>query len=205
MVTMKQMKNLSGMILHPVKTSRKLLLGTPLNLSLISLAGFLLSLGVTQWINRLPSIKGETAFFARFFLSECAYLLLAIFIYSSVVHLTADLLKGAGRGVNLFLLFVISLLPLWLMAPAALIFSLLLPLQPVFTTILSGLVLWSVCLVIISIREIYRFSTAKAVLALLIPLGIAFFLGVTLALTGLPGCIQYIVNLLQIMVAGISA
>jgi len=202
---MKQLKNLSGMILHPAKTTRKLLLGTPMNLSFVSLAGILLSLGITQWLDRLPSITNEPVFFIRLFLSECAFILLFLFIYTSIIHLTADLLKGAGRGVNLFLLTIISFLPFWLMAPAALVFSLLLPIPMVLTAIIAGLSIWSLCLLIVSIREIYRFSTGKAVLTLLVPLGIAVLLSLTLTLTGLPGCIQYLGNLVRSIAANIGA
>ncbi|MBN1356071.1 YIP1 family protein [bacterium] len=169
---MKHLRNIKGILLNPVRTIRKLLLGTPIVFSLIVLAGFLLSMVLTQWITRFPLAPGEAAFIMKTFAPQCVLLLVVLFLGTALIHLTADLLNGAGRGLNLFLLSLISLLPFWFAAPLALLFDWLIPAGVFLTGFLLSLGLWSLSLFLIAIREIYRFNIRKAFLTLFIPAAI---------------------------------
>lgn len=82
-------------------------------------------------------------------------------------HFIAELLKGRGNIISLFLLLNFSLAPLLLLVPAAIIGRFLGTGFNCFAA--AGLFGWSVYLVVLSIKTLYNFSPAKSLLVIFSP------------------------------------
>ena len=99
--------------------------------------------------------------------------LIATALFSGVVHLVGKLLGGSGTFAGLFVGVAFASVPSAIGLPAA-----LLPLVIGSAGgTLSGLVqlcvgVWSIVLVVIAVRENYDFTTGRAVVALLVPVGV---------------------------------
>ena len=193
----KMIKQLNGMIFHPVNTIRKILLNQPARLAVTVFCGFLLSAGLAQWITHFRPVSNGTMALATFYLSELISILAVVFLMSSLFHLTADLLGGAGRGINLFFLSLISLLPLWLSGPLSLLFRLLLH-QDATYAFLNGLLLfWSFLLFLVSVKELYRFTFPKAVAVVLMPLTIIAVVSAAFTIWGLNSFLEYTLSIID--------
>ncbi|MBN1384224.1 MAG: YIP1 family protein [Elusimicrobia bacterium] len=93
--------------------------------------------------------------------------LLFLAAFSCEFHFVAELLKGRGNIISLFILLNFSLAPLLLLIPSAIIGKFI---GPVFNCLATMILFaWSIYLVINSIKILYSFSTAKSVFVVLSP------------------------------------
>jgi hypothetical protein len=173
----KILDHLFGMITHPAKTTRSILLGKPFTLSSIVFVGFLVSLLTSQWFQHNMVWMNRPMSFFEIVPLEIISIVAVLVVGSSLFHLTADFLGGGGRGMNLFFLIQISLLPLWLYGMLNILFSLLLKMQLLSNIAAAVLFFWSLVLMIISIRELYRFTIFRACVTIFLPLLFVFAIG----------------------------
>lgn len=158
-----------SLIAHPGNTFRRLTLVQPCPSALLVLLLFIISILGHEWTSQADVYRGN---WEAFMLESFALILISvtgILILSAVVHLSADLLGGAGRGQTLMFFLMLSLLPLCLSGPAAFLLRSVFSMNGLYTIVLALLAIWSACFAIISIRELYRFTFARAVVALVAP------------------------------------
>ncbi|PKM82291.1 MAG: hypothetical protein CVU88_03395 [Firmicutes bacterium HGW-Firmicutes-13] len=91
-------------------------------------------------------------------------------IWTSILHLTADILGGQNRSYRLGAVIGYGQLPYVFMAPVSLL-SQYLPFDLIGIASLV-LFLWSLVLKIVGLRETYGFSTSKAILSYFLPVGV---------------------------------
>ena len=101
-------------------------------------------------------------------------------ILTAICHVVALVLGGKGGYWGLFCGFAFAALPGIFAAPLAVI-----ALLPVVGALLFGLgslgiMVWSIVLIILAVRENYLVSTGRAILILLLPIVILFLLPVLL-------------------------
>ncbi|HAG08923.1 MAG TPA: YIP1 family protein [Desulfotomaculum sp.] len=116
------------------------------------------------------------------------------FVYSGVLHLVATLLGGRGYAQGVFAVTGLAILPSLFIVPLNLLFYwIMTPSFTIIVTLLSLLIyVWGIILVIIGLREVYNFSTGKALLVLFLPLiAIIFFAIATLII--LAGCLPSLI------------
>lgn len=156
---------------------------------------FFLSLFIPLWALYFGLQEAGMSTMIHFFMGfKIVSGMLMWFIGSAVWHLIAELFGGRGTGVGLFVTLgfahfpQVFIVPLW-------VFAALLPtdLKTIVMAVAALAILgWSFFLIITAMKEVYQFSTAKAVLVIATPLlvmivvcGIAFsFIGS--ALTQIP-------------------
>jgi hypothetical protein len=182
----KLMTNLLGLMIKPTRTIRTLLLSNPAKLGWFVFIVFLASVFLRKfvmaldiWITRIPSFLVTLPL-------EAALWMFSLLLFTAILHLTADLLGGAGRGASLFFLLMSSTLPLCLIGPSSLLITALLQQPKIDFIITSILALWSICLVFLSIRELYRLSFQKSVAILILPF-LMFALILGLVWINIPG------------------
>lgn len=99
-------------------------------------------------------------------------------VASLAFHGMAKSLEGWASYVEMVSAFIFALLPLALLAPAA-----LLRLLPggggglLFLLACSAIAGWTVYLIFLSVRESHRFSGLQAILAILVPMALAIVVG----------------------------
>jgi len=94
------------------------------------------------------------------------------FVMAGLLHLLAELLGGRGVARGVFVVYGVAGLPAVFMIPVDIILALIQAGSAVlfFSGLLSlGIFIWSVVLLIIGVREVHRFSTGRATLAVLMP------------------------------------
>lgn len=91
-------------------------------------------------------------------------------IWTSILHLTADILGGRNRSYRLGAVLGYGQLPYIFMAPVSLL-SEYTPFNLIGLASVA-LFLWSLVLKIIGLRETYDFSTPKAVISYILPAGV---------------------------------
>ncbi len=170
--------NLWGLVIHPVKTMRMLLLGKPFWLAQVVVLGVFISLFSAQFILNFDAFHAQPSSFFSLIPLEIVSLVVTIFTLSAIWHLTADMLGGAGRGLNLLLLIVISMLPMWLVGIFSFLFILISDIPLMYQISVGAVSIWSVILMIVSMRELYRFSHGRAVFTFMLP--IIIMVGITL-------------------------
>ena len=109
------------------------------------------------------------------------------FMGAAVWHLIAEFFGGKGTALGLFSTLGFAHFPHLLIVPLW-VFAALMPAN-VKTTIMVvsvfGILLWSCFLMIVGLKEVYQFSTAKAVLVLVTPiLAILFLFGAAFTFVG---------------------
>lgn len=109
--------------------------------------------------------------------------LLGLVIGAAFYHFVAFLLGGRSTYGGMFSAMAFSSLPGIFAAPLALL-SVLLGLAGSFLSGLGGfgLGIWTIALLVISIRENYQFSTGRAIVAFLIPFLVALGLALLVAI-----------------------
>lgn len=94
------------------------------------------------------------------------------FFMAGLLHLLAELLGGRGDARGVFVVYGVAGLPAVFMFPVDIILALFRAGSAVlfFSGLLGlGVFVWSVVLLIIGVREVHRFSTGRATLAVLMP------------------------------------
>jgi hypothetical protein len=106
--------------------------------------------------------------------------IVSLVIFTAIAHLVASLLGGKGNYWGLFSGFGFAGLPYIFAAPLAVIG--LLPMVGTPLSVLGnfGIIVWSIVLNILAVRENYLVSTGRAILILLLPIVILFLLSVLL-------------------------
>ncbi len=160
---------LFGILFNPPKSIRMILLGKPLFPALISFSGFLISIFISQLLHIFSSGPPDSQALLFLFGFEIIGILFLIFLFSALFHLTADILGGGGRGINLFYFSLISLLPLWFRAVSTYLFEIVLSSPKADFWITIFLAAWSLIIFILCIGELYRFSFVKALVTFIIP------------------------------------
>ncbi|MBE3587362.1 MAG: YIP1 family protein [Thermoanaerobacteraceae bacterium] len=118
------------------------------------------------------------------------------FVFSALFHLTAGLLGGQGRPVGVLTVTALAALPSLIMVPVDMLLMLSGARGAVFTAItaLLGLLVlvWSVVLVVMGMKEVHRFSTARAMGAVLLPPAVFILTGVIFLAIFLAGLSTFI-------------
>ena len=161
---------------NPLEAIDRIIIEKPVWLSLVIFFLANLCLAVS---GSVMSDNSESGFLLRFILFTPINLVMLI-ISAAVFHLTAELLKGRGSATSLFVLLNFSLAPILLNIPVAL-------LSGIIGRSISGLAVflifvWCAAIAVVSIKKIYSFSTARAVITALSP---AIYLFILFAGTGI--------------------
>jgi len=115
--------------------------------------------------------------FGFFFKVLVTFVLLLILV--SLVHFISDLMGSTASASNLYLLFMVSLVPFIFATPAVLLSTTL------YALILFILLAWVIVLQVLSIQVVYRISLGKALFIYAVPyifLGVLFPLVIVLSL-----------------------
>lgn len=102
------------------------------------------------------------------------------FVVSGVLHLLAEFFGGRGKAVGVFAVYGLAGLPAIFMIPVQFLLLVAVP-AGVFATFLVSLaglavLIWSVSLLVLGIREVHGLSTTRAVAVVLTPLGVVLAL-----------------------------
>lgn len=186
-----------GVLFNPAATFRSISQEPPVFQGFII---YLVIVGLTSLVNALvpPDVSGMSPEVGQIiatlgpFIGIIAALFsfLAWIIKAGVYQLFAELLGGKGRAVGVLTVLALADLPRVLVIPFQIIsFYAAESFLSGFLTIavsLAGFV-WGLVLLVIGFREIHQFSTGKAIVNLLIPLGIMLFVIIIMvfALVGL--------------------
>lgn len=115
------------------------------------------------------------------------FILLSLFLLACMLHFIAEGLKGEGKVGILFILLCCSLLPGILASPMSLIAACIksLPLKVIFYSLFNmAILLWTLLLQILALKEAYRISSGRAILAYIILYsGASLFLFILLCLS----------------------
>jgi hypothetical protein len=161
---------LAGFIFSPRRGVRRVIQRKPWVLALLVLLFALASCGTAAALTIGGGFPGGARAYAIRLLAGGGLALAFAFVFSALLHLAADALRGAGSGIALFLSLLCCLLP-WLFAtPLMLALTSLGFRYSSFLALSAVLTVWSVLLGVTSVREIYRFGLGRAVAVLLIPL-----------------------------------
>ncbi|MBN1878696.1 YIP1 family protein [bacterium] len=175
---------ITSIITQPAQTFRRMTLSHSGFAAMIVFSVFLLSVLGHVWCDQTDVYSGNP----KLFFVESLYLLLTIIagilLLTAVIHLSADFLGGGGRGRTLLFFLMLSSLPLWLTGPAACLLKIVFSLSGLYPIVMGLLALWSLYLVVIAIRELYRFTVWRAASALFIPLIFLSGLGGMIILAG---------------------
>jgi hypothetical protein len=197
-----------GVLFNPRPTLRQVAVQPPVGLTvliftLVSVVNVLSSVLMTTGKGNLafPGLPQTTAQVIQAFIPAIALLWLGLkylqwFVYSGVLHLVATLLGGRGYAQGVFAVTGLAILPSLFIVPLNLLFYWVrTPSFTIIITLLSLLIyVWGIILVIIGLREVYNFSTGKALLVLFLPLvAIIFFTIATLMI--LAGCLPSLIPL----------
>ncbi len=168
-------------LLHPIKTVRRLLLSGPVGLGSFIIIIYL-ALMIAANIIAAPDAWHSKPFDQINILAlQMLALGFAIIIIVSIVHLSADFLGGAGRGISLFYLQLAAMLPFILSKLSAILFLSIFQHYLVHQVILVICLLWFAVLTTANVKELYRFTWIKAFSTLLIPAILVLLLAVILA------------------------
>jgi hypothetical protein len=122
-----------------------------------------------------------------FWLASSGFLaLILLFAGTALIHLVADFLGGRGSGSALFLALALSFLPMVFLPATAIAGEV-----PYLVGRLVILV-WQVSLMVVAIREVYRFETLRALATFLTPLLGLLLAGVLVILVSLAGLAFYL-------------
>ncbi|MBN1296851.1 hypothetical protein JXA80_08710 [bacterium] len=165
-------RQLARVIIQPGRIFRELTLTHPGPLATTVLIGTMISTLAGVWASHHDALNVNPSAFTALAPFHILALLTGILLFSAVWHLSADLAGGAGRGLTLFLFVIISTLPIWLAGPSAWLLRVLTSLDGLYPIVLSVLLGWSLLLISIAVRLIYRFTPAKAAGVLFIPLAV---------------------------------
>lgn len=104
------------------------------------------------------------------------------YIGTGILHLTAEFFGGQGRALSLLAVLGCAALPAIFTAPVEVLLYALN--APAFLGTLMGLPLgiWGLYLMIIGLRETYRFSSSRAIAVFVIPFVAVLFIGIILVL-----------------------
>lgn len=94
--------------------------------------------------------------------------LISLFVVTAITRFTAELLGGQGSGLQTLTVFAFASLPNLLLAPVAVLSSLLGFDLSIIASVAAGI--WIFIIEVIGIKVVHRFSTGNAVLAILAPL-----------------------------------
>lgn len=184
-----------GILFQPVATYQRVAVRPPLamTVALVAVLNILLAaMGMnTMEHNFLAEhLTGNDHIFSLF-QQASSYIALLTFLInmlwwlllSALLHLVAEFLGGAGRGIATFTVYGLAGLPAVLMLPLQSL-EIIFPGNSFLTTIstLGALVvtLWGIALLVIGVREVHQFSTGRAVLVLVTPWLLLLVLLVTL-------------------------
>lgn len=124
------------------------------------------SLTISPWESLLSAVAGTA---------------IGLVFVAGVYHLTARLLGGKNRFVFIFQAVGFAALPNLLVAPLYVAHRIVgIPLLVQFADLATNI--WTSVLTVIALRELYRFSTARAIAAFLIPLVVGFLVLAPLSL-----------------------
>lgn len=166
---MKLTTHLFGILIRPVKTIRLLSISMPSSVPWIAFGGFCVSLYAARFVQNKEIFQTRPSSLLYLAPLEIFLILMALYCSSAILHMTADFLGGGGRGVTLFKLILLDTLPLWLLGPLNYLLHLATSMKT-FNTITSIiLLLWFVMLIVLNLKEIYRFSLGRALTTLILP------------------------------------
>lgn len=105
-------------------------------------------------------------------------------VVSAVMHFAAELFGGRGRAVGILSVTALASLPALVLAPVDLILLSLgargLSVAGIVALTGLGSFVWSVILVVLGLREVYGFSTGRAILAVFLPPAVLVVAGIIL-------------------------
>jgi len=165
-------ETLVGVLARPASTLRRVSQQQPIGLAL--LVYLVVNLITTVVVLTEPRMLEELGLpdfgMPVLLLGSSLISILALVILTAICHLVASVLGGRGSYGGLFSAFAFSALPGVFAAPSE-----VLGLLPVVGDLLSGLgifgiLVWSLVLTILAVRETYTLTTGRAILILLLPL-----------------------------------
>ncbi len=159
----------ASMLTEPAITYRRLTLTNPGPPSLFVFAVTVLSVFMHLWSTQTDVYPANPALFVYEATYTFVILVIGILLLTAVLHLSADLLGGAGRGRTLLFFLMLSTLPIWAAGPLAFLLKVVFPLHGLYPFVVAFLLIWSVLLVVLSMRELYRFTFRRALIALILP------------------------------------
>ena len=158
--------------MHPIPTIRRLLLAGPKGLGSMIIIVFILLMIVSNVISAPDAWENKPVTQLEIVGLQIITLALGILLFVSIVHLSADFLGGAGRGISLLYLEFSAFLPFWFFKLSSMIIENVFELFIVHQIISLCMIFWFILLTTFNIKELYRFSWLKTLLALIIPIAV---------------------------------
>ncbi len=158
-----------GLLIEPRRGARRVIQAKPVGLSVVIYGLACLSTMVGIEIARNIGLAGCEAIFGARFGAALIFGLAVGFALAAILHLSCDLLRGAGSGTALFLAILLASLPWTLYAGIEFLISLVALPAVVHFAVKVVLGLWSLAIGIKCVQEIYRFSFFRALSAVLLP------------------------------------
>lgn len=134
---------------------------------------------LSNWVSIISNYSLGAAFFIGDIIVNSISTLLWFSIFVLIIYLTSKLLKGSASFVQTFQACAFANLPPILYGPISLLLILALPstsLVIISRMIKYALMIWSMILLVISIRETHNLSTGRAIIVLIIPIIIILLL-----------------------------
>ncbi len=166
------LKSVFTMLTQPAATIRRYLVHLPSGNPWFVFGGFVCSWYLFRFLKDIDLFRVRPSSVLILVPVELLLMLIFFFASAAVLHMTADFLGGGGRGITLFRLLLIDILPLWLLGPISYLFHTLTSLRVLSFILMSILLLWTLLLIVLSIKEVYRFTFTRALSTLLTPLAI---------------------------------
>ncbi len=166
------LKSVFSMLAQPAQTTRRYLVHLPSGNPWFVFGGFIVSWYLFRFLKDIDLFRVRPSSMLVLVPIELALLLIFFFAAAAILHMTADFFGGGGRGLTLFRLLLLDILPLWLLGPVSYLSDAFPSLNLLGFALILSLLLWTLLLVVISIKEVYRFTLSRALSTLLSPLAI---------------------------------
>lgn len=180
----------AGVVVDPAPTLRAITRDAPVGLAiLVTVALSLLSSAASAAQARFGELEGPLAnlglslpaLIAGMLLLGPLFSLLGLTVGTGILKLSSLALKGKGPYRNLFTGLAFANVPSVFGIPVQLLVLAIGPAGRIVSGLVSfGLGIWIVFLTVIAVRETNRFTTGRAVAAVLIPIAIVIVLGILL-------------------------
>ncbi|OAT79753.1 Yip1 family protein [Desulfotomaculum copahuensis] len=172
-----------GVLFDPASTFRRVAAGPPLGTAVLvfTLVNLISALMSALLAHRL-AYRGPNGMHMAWLMQAATPVLAATglvlqyvkwYVFSALIHLTAGLTGGRGRAAGTLTVVALSVLPSIILVPVDLILLLAGLHGPAVTVvmILLGLLIlvWSVVLVVLGLREVHAISTGQSLIAVLLP------------------------------------
>lgn len=147
--------------------------GASLLMGILTFSGFTMESTVSLSGQVLDAVRGMVPAFA---FAALIFQYLKWLFYSPVLHLLAEFFGGTGGAKSVFAVYGLAGLPGLLLIPVQLLVFLIGPQRPPATILMTifglGVLIWSIILLSIGIREAHGFSTGRAAAVVFAPAAI---------------------------------